>query len=445
MIRRAFRGGIHPPGNKHLTKDKPFSNLSIPQICYIPMQQHTGAPARVCVALGDNVGQGQMIGEADGLHSAHVHASIPGRVVEIARHPTIHARDAECVVIELQGSFSSSNRNDSPGWESRPKEEIVQKVIAAGLVGLGGEAFPTHVKLQPPHDKPVDTLIVNGCECEPYLTVDDMLMQSHAAHILMGTRMAMKALGVQRAVIGVEDDKPSAIAALRAALKETAPPEDIQVRPLRTRFPQGEEKQLIRGILKRTVPSGGLPVDAGVAVQNVGTVYAIYEAVMFDKPLFERYITVTGTCVKNPGNYKVRIGTRIADILEECGGLTGEPAKIIMGGPMCGITIDSMEVPVVKGTSGLLFLTQDEMVPDEYRACIRCGRCVAACPMGLLPHELGNAIERNRFDRAGAFRPFDCIMCGSCAYVCPARRPLNHFIRRAQDELRRVPPAQGED
>jgi Na+-translocating ferredoxin:NAD+ oxidoreductase subunit C len=436
MIRHAFRGGIHPPDNKNLTEDKPFSNLSIPQICYIPMQQHTGKPARVCVAVGDNVTQGQKIGEADGFISAHVHASIPGRVVEIARHPTVYARDTECVVIELQGSFSSSHENDSLHWESYSKEEIVAKVLSAGLTGLGGAAFPTHVKLQPPHDKPIDTLIVNGSECEPYLTVDDMLMRSHAARILTGIRMTMKALGVGRAVIGVEDNKPAALQALRTALKESAPSEGIQVKPLRTRFPQGAEKQLIHGILKRTVPSGGLPMDAGAVVQNVGTIFAIYEAVMFDKPLFERYITVTGKCVKNPGNYKVHIGTRILDILEECGGLTEDPAKIIMGGPMCGVTLDSLDVPIVKGTSGLLFMSRGEAVPEEYRACIRCGRCVAACPMGLLPNELGNAVEHDRFETAEALRPFDCIMCGSCAYSCPARRPLNHFIKVAQDKLR---------
>lgn len=436
MIQNAFKGGIHPPGSKNLTKEKPFSNLSIPQICYIPMQQHTGKPARVCVAVGDNVTQGQMIGAAEGFISAHVHASIPGRVVEIAKHPTVYARDAECVVIELQGSFSSLNRDDSPRWESLTKEEIVGKIVTAGLAGMGGAAFPTHVKLQPPHDKPIDTLVVNGSECEPYLTVDDMLMRSHPDQIITGIRMAMKALGIGRAVIGIEDDKPAAAAALRSSLKQMSPPEDVQVKVLKSRFPQGAEKQLIHGILKRTVPSGGLPMDVGVVVQNVGTIYALYEAVMFDKPLFERYITVTGSCVKNPGNYKVRIGTRITDILEECGGLTEEPAKIIMGGPMCGITLDSLEVPVVKGTSGLLFLTRGEVVPEEYRACIRCGRCVAACPMGLLPNELGNAVEHDNYDAAAELKPFDCIMCGSCAYSCPARRPLNHFIKVGQDKLR---------
>ncbi|TAL33253.1 MAG: electron transport complex subunit RsxC [Spirochaetes bacterium] len=438
MMRLSFSGGINPPENKHLTEGVSFQNLSIPQICYIPMQQHAGRPARVIVAPGENVIQGQMIGEADGLLSAHVHASIPGRVLDVGKHPTVYARDTECVLIELQGSFRSSRRDETPAWEAGTGEMIVSKIAAAGIVGLGGAAFPTHVKLQPPKNKPIDTLIVNGAESSPYLTADDMLMRSHPEQIITGVRMLLKALGIASAIIGIEDNKPAAAAALRTAIGRIGPPESIQVKVFKTRYPQGGERQLIYGALGRQVPSGGLPMDAGAVVQNVGTVYAVYEAVMFDKPLYERYVTVTGGCIGNPGNYKVRIGTRIADLVEECGGLTGKPAKVIMGGPLCGTALDSLEVPVTKGTSGILFLAARETPGSvDYLPCIRCGRCVAACPAGILPNMLGKAIEKERFDIAETLRPFDCIMCGSCAYICPARRPNNQFIRLAQEKLRR--------
>jgi len=433
-----FNGGIHPPESKRLTAGKPFSNLSVPQVCYIPLQQHTGKPAQAVVAVGDIVSEGQLVGAADGFISGNVHASIPGKVIEIAEHPTVYSKKGLCVVIEAQGAFTETGqpRSRTP-WETLSPEELLAKVREAGIVGLGGAAFPTAVKLSPPKNKPIDALIINGSECEPYLTVDDMLMQSFPGEILEGVRITLKILGIGKAYIGVERNKPAAIRALKNAIGEMSAPASIELRPLRTKYPQGAEKQLIKSIMKREVPSGGLPMDAGAVVQNVGTVFAIYEAVVLGKPLFERYITVTGRCVRKPGNYKVRLGTRISAIVEECGGFLSEPAKIIMGGPMCGIGLDTMDTPVVKGTSGILFLTRDEIGIEDYRPCIRCGRCVSICPSGLMPCDLGTLIENERFNEAEALRPFDCIMCGSCAYMCPSRRPLNHFIKLAQEKLRR--------
>ncbi len=437
MFRDTFSGGIHPSGKKHITAGKVFSNLSIPQVCYIPMQQHIGKPARPVVAAGDVVSEGQLIGAADGHISANVHASVPGKVVDIVERPTIYSKKGLCVAIEAQGAFDASCKpHNREAWEALGKEELLKKVFQSGIVGLGGAAFPTQVKLSPPKNKHLDTLVVNGSECEPYLTVDDMLMQTHPGEILEGISITLKILGLNKAYIGIENNKLKAIAALKKKISELSRAESIEVRPLKTKYPQGAEKQLIYGILKREVPGGGLPMDAGVVVQNVGTIFAIYEAVALNKPLFERYITVTGEIVRKPGNYKARIGTRIADVIEECGGLSEEPARIIMGGPMCGLPLDTMEIPVVKGTSGILFLNRKQINTDDYRPCIRCGKCVSVCPAGLVPCDLVNAIEKNRYDLVEPSHPFDCIMCGSCSYCCPSRRPLSHFIKVAQEKLR---------
>ncbi len=429
---RGFKGGIHPSDNKGLTRHLNFTNLSVPHTCYIPLQQHIGKPARPVVEVGDAVVEGQVIGAADGFISSGIHASISGKVVAIADHPTAYATKGTCIVIEAEGAFSTYGAGAKRDWSSAEPAELLMMVKNAGIVGLGGAAFPTPVKLSPPEIKKIDTLIVNGAECEPYITADDMLMRTFPLQIIEGIRIALKILGISRAFVGIEKNKPEAIKTLRESLKTLSIPESIEVIPLRTKYPQGAEKQLIKSIAGREVPSRGLPMDARVVVQNVSTIYAIYEAVLYGKPLFERYVTVTGSSVRKPGNYKIRLGARISDIVEEIGGLTEEPAKIIMGGPMCGISLDTMEVPVIKGTNGILFLTAKEVKREPIRPCIRCGRCVAACPAGLIPCEMGNAVEINRFDVVQEFQPFDCIMCGSCSYVCPSKRPLSQFIRIAQ-------------
>ncbi|MBN2158885.1 MAG: electron transport complex subunit RsxC [Spirochaetes bacterium] len=429
-----FEGGIHPPEHKKVTEESAFINLPIPHSCCIPLQQHIGAPAMAAVKAGDIVTEGQLIGTAQGFISANVHSSIPGKVVDIA--PVLTASGMQqSVIIEAEGSFSASAMpQEVSDWTLLSEDEIRERIRNAGIVGLGGAAFPTAVKLSPPKEKPIDTLIVNGAECEPYLTIDGMLMKSFPDAIIEGTRIALKALSVQKAIIGVEDNKKGAIAALKKSL-EQAGAGNISITKLKTRYPQGAEKQMIYALLRRQVPSGGLPMDAGVIVQNAGTVYAIREAVVHGMPLFSRYITVSGGAIRRPGNYKVRIGTRIRDIVEECGGFSQEPARIVMGGPMCGLGVYSMDIPVVKGTSGLLFLTQKEVSGGDYSPCIRCGKCVSVCPAGLLPFALGNAAEKNRMDLARELNPNDCIMCGSCSYVCPARRPLSHFIKITKQRI----------
>jgi len=431
-----FGGGIHPPEHKSITEELKFVNLPIPHTCYIPLQQHVGAPAKLAVKAGDIVSEGQLIGRADGLISANVHSSIPGKVADIAVVPTVYGPQ-QSVVIEAEGTFSSSAMpHETRDWTALAREELLDRIREAGIVGLGGAAFPSAVKLSPPPGKKIDTLVVNGAECEPYLTVDDMLMKTFPDAVIEGTRILMKALGVENAVFGIESNKGAAIVLLKKSIAAPGIPDGIRVKKLATRYPQGAEKQLIYSLLRRRVPSGGLPMDVGVVVHNVGTVHAVREAVLYNRPLYARYITVSGNAIERPGNYKVRIGMKIADIVEECGGFREPPVRIIMGGPMCGQSVHSLDVPVVKGTSGLLFLAGKEVAAREYSACIRCGACVSVCPAGLLPCDLGNAVEKGRIDLAGDLNPFDCIMCGSCSYVCPARRPLSHFIKLAQQKIR---------
>lgn len=429
-----FGGGIHPPGHKSKTEDLKFKNLPIPHTCYIPLLQHIGAPARLAVNIGDFVSEGQLIGAADGVLSANVHSSIPGKVADITSMPTIYGPQ-QSVVIEAEGSFSSSAKpQESCDWSALDADTIISRIREAGVVGLGGAAFPTSVKLSPPPGKKIDTLIVNGAESGPYLTTDDMMMKSFPDAVIEGTRIVLKALGISTAIIAVASDKKAAVASLKKSLASANPPEDITVKRIRNRYPQGAEKQILYTILGRQVPSGRLPADVGAIVQNVGTVHAIREAVLYNRPLFSRYITITGNAIANPGNYKVRIGTRIADIVEECGGLREKPSRIIIGGPMCGFSVNSLDYPVLKGTMGILFLAGEEVAPGDYKPCIRCGKCVAVCPMGLLPCDLGNTAEKGRFDLAFNLNADDCIMCGSCSYVCPARRPVSHFIKLARQK-----------
>jgi len=436
MFKSTFSGGIHPDENKFLTEKKPFENISVPHICRIPLQQHTGKPALAIVQKGDLVKEGQLIAKADGFVSANVHSSIPGKVIDIAKFPTPFSSKGDCIVIETQGSFNEDNLSKSPDWKEISPADIKKIISDSGIVGLGGAAFPTHVKLSPPENKKIDVLIINAAECEPYLTVDDQLMKSYPSEIIEGIEITLKALSINKAIIGIEENKKESFDVIKKVLSARKGSTVIKVKMLKTKYPQGAEKQLITALTGKQVPSGGLPMDAGAVVQNVGTVYAIQQAVCSNKPLFERYITVSGSLIKNPGNYKVKIGTLLSHIVEECGGLKSDPSKIIMGGPMCGLAISTLDMPVVKGTSGVLFFSKKEVTGGDYDPCIRCGSCVDICPINLVPCDIANSVEKYRYDLAGSMNPLDCIQCGACAFVCPSKRPISHYIKMAQQYMR---------
>ncbi len=395
------------------------------------MSQHTGAPSQPVVKKGDLVKTGTIIGEPAGRISVPTHAPVSGTVADVADLPhPLTGRRGPTVVIDSDGKDELDPSIAERDYSDFTREQTIAAIKTAGIVGLGGAAFPTFFKLSPPPDKPIDTLIVNGCECEPYLTADHRVMLEQTTEVIEGTAIIARALGVKNVIIAVEDNKPDAIQALTAAAGTTG----IVVRRLKTKYPQGAEKQLIKACLKREVPSGGLPLDVGCVVQNVGTAVAVREALKFNRPLYERVTTVTGPGVANPKNLRVRIGTPVRNLIEFCGGYSGDTGKLIMGGPMMGIAVPSDEVWVLKGTSGVLVLDRKATVFDEHD-CIRCGRCIYACPMGLAPQRLANLIKRRRFEEAKREHVTDCIECGCCAWVCPARIRLVHRFKYAKSEL----------
>ncbi len=431
-----FKGGICPSLHKEITSEKEFSNLSIPQVCYIPLQQHTGNPAVPVVKTGDIVQEGQLIGKSDGLISVNVHSSIPGKVIDIKDHPTAGSGKGKCIVIEADGKFSSSGKpREKISWQNINREILIGRIAEAGIAGMGGEAFPTSVKLSGSKNKKINYLIINCAESEPYLTADDMLIRTFSEEIIEGIQIILKILGIEKACIGIENNKKKSIQKLREAIENHSLKECFQVYTLKAKYPQGAEKLLIYSIFRKEVPSGKIPIDINVMVLNISTVFAVREACVLGKPLFERFVTISGKIINNPGNYKIRIGTRISDIVEECGGLKENPVKIIFGGPLRGISVQSLDVPVIKSTSAVLFLSKKESRPEIYRPCVRCGRCATACPIKLLPFELTNAIvsECNDVSRLGIY---DCIMCGACSYVCPSGRPLAQIINSANESLR---------
>ncbi|MEW6081455.1 MAG: electron transport complex subunit RsxC [Bacillota bacterium] len=429
-----FPGGIHPPYRKSYTKDKAVERAGEPEVVVIPLHQHTGAPNEAQVAVGDEVRVGQVIGATDAFVSAPVHSSVSGKVkaIELGPHPAMGAK-VMSVVIESDGTETLHDSVKPRGDYSDMSPDDVKTIIRdSGIVGLGGAAFPTAVKVSPPKDKPIDTYLLNGAECEPYLTSDHRLMVERADEVVYGLRVLMHASGTPRAVVCVEDNKPDAIAALKKAV---AGLENIEVTALHTKYPQGSEKHLIKAVLSREVPTGGLPFHVGVMVSNAGTAVAVSDAFQKGMPLIERVVTVTGSIVKEPRNLLAKIGTRFGDLIEECGGLTGKPSKVLMGGPMMGIAQYTLEVPVIKGTSGILVLSEEEADFGPTVPCVKCARCVDVCPVSLLPLFLAAYSERKMYDMAEASNALDCIECGCCSYVCPARRPLVHAIRVAKAEI----------
>lgn len=426
---RTFRiGGIHPPENK-LSAGKKIETLALPKQVIIPLGQHIGAPAQALVKKGDLVKVGTLLAKAGGFVSANIHSSVSGKVNKIDNVLDASGYKKPAIYIDVEGDEweeSIDRSEDLVKACSLSPKEIIDKIAQAGIVGLGGATFPTHVKLMPPPGSKPEIVIINAVECEPYLTSDHSLMMEKGEQILVGVSILMKAVNVNKAVIGVENNKSDAIAHLS---KLAAGYKGIEVMPLKVRYPQGGEKQLIDAVIRRQVKSGALPISTGAIVQNVGTAYAIYEAVQKNKPLFERVVTVTGKAVAKPSNLLVRIGTPIANLIEAAGGLPENTGKIIGGGPMMGKALVSADVPVTKGSSGVLLLTREESVRKPMSNCIRCAKCVNACPMGLVPSLLMNATEFKNWELAEKNHITDCIECGSCSYTCPANRPLLDNIR----------------
>jgi len=436
MRTHTFRGGIHPPENKHWTEGKPIRTAPLPRKLIVPLQQHTGAPCESVVKVGDTVKAGQKIGESTGFVSSPVHAGISGTVTAIAPmpHPVLPS-PVPSIVIECPegGSPDGGAWTAKREWSGLTADDIRSMVKEAGIVGLGGAAFPTHVKLSPPKEKRIEILIVNGVECEPFLTADHRLMIECAEGIIEGARIMLKVLGLPKAVIAIEMNKPDAIAHMGERCRALGAP--IGVMPLKVKYPQGAEKQLIKAVLGREVPSGGLPFDVGAVVQNVGTAFAVYEAVALGKPLIERVLTVSGDGIAEPKNLRVRIGTPVSELISFCGGsLPDGDSKLIMGGPMMGISQYTAEVPVVKGTSGILLLSRGARTERE-TTCIKCGRCVEVCPMYLMPNRIADYAEKDNFDKTNEYGVKDCMECGACTYICDVKRPIVHLVKYSKLNL----------
>ncbi len=431
------KGGIHPPENK-LARSAAIKTFPIPGQVKIPVAQHLGAPAKTLVARNDQVKVGQMIAESGGFVSSNIHSSVSGKVLKVDQLPDASGYKQSMIVIEVEGDewLETIDRDENLITDiSASREEIVAKTLEMGIVGLGGATFPTHVKLSIPRGKKAEVLILNGVECEPYLTSDHRLMLEKGEEMLVGTKVLMKALDVSKAYIGIENNKPDAIKHLsQIALKY----DGVEVVPLKVIYPQGGEKQLIKAITGREVPSGGLPIDVGAVVHNVGTTFAVYEAVQKNKPLFERVVTVTGKDVKKPANYMVRIGTSISELLEASGGVPESTGKIVNGGPMMGKAISSTDIPVTKGTSGIVLIPKEESKRQSVQNCIRCGKCITVCPMGLEPYLLMSLSEANRWEDVEQNKAMDCIECGSCSYTCPASRPLLDYIRLGKSTVSKI-------
>ena len=428
-------GGVHPEPNK-LTAEKKIETLALPKQAVFPLSQHIGAPAVPCVQKGDTVRVGTRIAEPGGFMSASIHSSVSGKVAKIDSIVDASGLRKPAIFIDVEGDEwePSIDRSDKLVLQcNKPREEIREIIKNAGVVGLGGACFPTHVKLSPPKDCTIDTLIINAVECEPYLTSDHRLMLEHPDEIIIGIKVILKVLGIDRAVIGIEANKPDAIELMRS---KTSMVSGIEVMPLMMKYPQGGEKQLVDAVILRQVPAPpAIPVNVGAIVQNVGTAFAVYEAVMKHKPLFERYTTVTGKRLANPGNFLVRMGTPMQQLIDACGGMPEGDNKLLAGGPMMGKALTSTEVPICKGTNSVTIISDDEARRKEPQPCIRCAKCVGACPMGLEPYLLAKLSEVKNWERAESEDIVSCIECGSCQFTCPAHRPLLDNIRQGKSTV----------
>ncbi len=429
-----FKSGIHPVYRKNSTEGIAICKAKIPKRVIIPLQQHIGAPNKPLVKKGDVVKVGQKIGETGAFVSAPVHASVSGKVKALATHLSPSGQITLSVTIESDGKDEAVETEEGKrDYKSLSPDEIRGIAKDAGIVGLGGAAFPTHVKLSPPLEKKIDAVILNGAECEPYLTADHRIMLEQPERVIYGLKAMMKSLDVSKGYIGIESNKKDAIKLILEEANKSG--DGIEIHGLQVKYPQGAEKMLIKAILKREVPTGGLPMDVGVVVQNVGTAAALSEAIQDNQPVIQRVVTVSGTGVKEPKNMMVRIGTLFSNVIEECGGLNDGARKVIMGGPLMGLAQPTLDVPVVKGTSGIVVLSEAEVKAERARACIGCGSCVDVCPMFLLPTRIANFSKHDLFDRAEEFGVMDCIECGCCTFVCPSKIHLVQWIRYGKSKI----------
>lgn len=430
-------GGVHPEENK-LSEHVAIQTLPLPKQVILPLGQNLGAPSKPIVKKGDAVKVGQLIAKGESFISANLHSPVSGKVLKLddAMDASGYRKPAIFIDVDEDVWEEGIDTSDTLVREiTADKQTIIEKIKAAGIVGLGGATFPTHVKLMIPEGKKAEYLIINGVECEPYLTSDHRLMLEKGEEMLIGIQILMKAMQVEKAIIGIENNKPDAINHLTELSKSYT---GISVQPLKVKYPQGGEKQLIKATVNREVPSGKLPIEVGCVVSNVGTAFAVYEAVQKNKPLIERIVTITGKAVKKPSNFKVRIGTPLLQLIEAADGLPENTGKVINGGPMMGKALTTVDVPVVKGSSGILLMKQEESHRNIPKVCIRCSKCTTVCPMGLEPFLLSKSAKLGKFDKAESERIMDCIECGSCQFTCPSNLPLLDFIRLGKNKVGQI-------
>ncbi len=433
----SFKHGVHPPENKDITAGIASRRFPFPKEVILPLSQHIGTPARALVQAGDRVERGDVIAEAAGFISSAVHATAAGTVKSIELWPHPNGAMVPSIRIDVDPDSSQMRRSRIvPRWQDVKDEDLSKEIARAGIVGLGGAAFPSHVKLCPPKDQPVELLLINGCECEPYLTSDHRVMLEQPDKVYTGIRIALKALGITRAVIGIEANKPDAIEIMR----KTKPDDlDVTIQPLQVKYPQGAEKMLIKAVTGREVPSGALPSAIGAMVQNVATAANVAAVFETGHPLIERIITVTGRGIRKPGNWIIPFGTKLRDVIEHCGGLTEDAAEIVFGGPMMGLGQANLDVPILKANGGILILSKDECKRQDIMPCIRCGKCLDACPVFLNPQLMGALAKAERYEELEAEANLkDCMLCGCCSFVCPSNIPLSQLFAMSRTQIRRL-------
>jgi len=433
----SFKGGVHPSEYKLLTSNLPIERLPNPEKIILPLSQHIGSPSIPLVAKKDEVTAGQLLAKENGAISVPIYSPISGKVLSLGIEDTTSSFAKEAITIQSTGN-SEITPFPKLDVENISDTEIRERVKLAGIVGLGGAAFPTHFKLTPPKDKIIDYVILNGCECEPYLTRDYRLMIERPQDLIDGFKLIMKALNVQKGAIAIEDNKNDAFELLKDIVKYD---QSISVIKLKTKYPQGAEKMIIKAILNREVPPGKLPIDVGVVIQNVATAISVYEAIYLGIPQTSATLTVSGLGIKTPKNLIVPIGTPLNDILEFCGGITEKAKRIVVGGPMMGITQHNLSAPVMKATSGILVLTEEEINQFEQTNCLRCGKCIEVCPLNLVPTRLAQLSKLEKLGEAEENGIFTCMECGTCAYICPANIPLVQWIASGKQKISKAKKA----